>query len=320
MPGGWDGMFLPSPLFTCDNKLSINQSIKQEVALSVTPLGFTPERAGAIDFGEWVSLEYYQLIYTRPFPEADLSGFIKPFSFPVWMLLLASVLFFSAITVFGQTMQSRSRNNTLSNKSSVGEVSPSAGSGNTGVLGLAQTILEWTISPLLMQSTSWLPRGTVLRMLGGGWLLTSLVLVTVYGSSLKAMLILPRVPLPFTTLEGLAASGITFLTVNGTFMDTIVKHAPADSTFGRIRKHTNITHNVVSTITQVIQGVGASSAFTSILLPVLGMAFNKYGYCKLYICESFFLTLSGPMFPKGSSLKPKVDEMYVVGRGRAMQL
>lgn len=48
-----------------------------------------------------------------------------------------------------------------------------------------------------------------MRVVAGGWLLWAVVMSTLYRSNLKAMLILPKVRLPFDNLEELLASGIT---------------------------------------------------------------------------------------------------------------
>lgn len=55
-------------------------------------------------------------------------------------------------------------------------------------------------------------------MLAGVWLLLTLVFSTVYRSNLKAMLILPRLQLPFNTLEELIASGIPCFVVPDTVL------------------------------------------------------------------------------------------------------
>lgn len=57
-------------------------------------------------------------------------------------------------------------------------------------------------------ASAWLPRGGE-RLAAGVWLLLSLVLAQMYRSNLKAMMILPRLRLPFDSLEELIESGIT---------------------------------------------------------------------------------------------------------------
>ena len=55
-----------------------------------------------------------------------------------------------------------------------------------------------------------------MRVVVGLWLLTSFVLAIVYRCVLKAMLILPRVHLPFDNLEQLVQTGIHVAVGEGT--------------------------------------------------------------------------------------------------------
>ena len=52
------------------------------------------------------------------------------------------------------------------------------------------------------------PLRGVVKILTGLWLLLALILITVYRSNLKAMLILPKVNLPFDSLEQLTLTEI----------------------------------------------------------------------------------------------------------------
>ncbi|KAK8384403.1 hypothetical protein O3P69_009308 [Scylla paramamosain] len=55
----------------------------------------------------------------------------------------------------------------------------------------------------------------VVRGVAGLWLLAAFTLGSVYRSNLKAMLIIPKVNLPFDSLEELADSGITTAVFKG---------------------------------------------------------------------------------------------------------
>lgn len=80
--------------------------------------------------------------------------------------------------------------------------------------------------PTCATASAWLPRGGV-RLAAGVWLMLTLVLTQMYRSNLKAMMILPRLSLPFDTLEGLIESGIPCYIVPSTkFHNAIlVKHS-----------------------------------------------------------------------------------------------
>lgn len=64
----------------------------------------------------------------------------------------------------------------------------------------------------------WLPSGNAARLIAGTWLLMSFILGVVYRSNLKAMLIIPKVNLPFNNVEELVKSGIPTGVVEGISM------------------------------------------------------------------------------------------------------
>ena len=70
-----------------------------------------------------------------------------------------------------------------------------------------------------------MPGGGVARFAVGLWLLVTFILGTVYRSNLKAMLIIPKLELPFDTLEQLIESGIPVAVIKGTstHLDVVVR-------------------------------------------------------------------------------------------------
>ncbi|KAK8392342.1 hypothetical protein O3P69_014589 [Scylla paramamosain] len=61
-----------------------------------------------------------------------------------------------------------------------------------------------------------MPTGGCARLAVGMWLLIALILGTVYRSNLKALLIIPKLELPFDSMEDLIKSGITTAVLAGT--------------------------------------------------------------------------------------------------------
>ncbi|KAK8392790.1 hypothetical protein O3P69_014907 [Scylla paramamosain] len=61
-----------------------------------------------------------------------------------------------------------------------------------------------------------MPTGGCARLAVGMWLLIALILGTVYRSNLKALLIIPKLELPFDSMEDLIKSGITTAVLDGT--------------------------------------------------------------------------------------------------------
>ena len=75
----------------------------------------------------------------------------------------------------------------------------------------------------LLTAAAWEPRRTSVRLVAGLWLLASFIVASVYRSNLKAMLILPRTPFPFTTVNELAATDIPAYVIKGSLIDHAMK-------------------------------------------------------------------------------------------------
>lgn len=75
---------------------------------------------------------------------------------------------------------------------------------------------------LCCAASPWNPVGGRVRTVAGVWLLLALVLSTVFRANLKAMLILPRLQLPFDSLETLIQSRIPTYIPKATVFHKIV--------------------------------------------------------------------------------------------------
>lgn len=76
---------------------------------------------------------------------------------------------------------------------------------------------------LLSSAVPWNPRGVPVRTLTGVWLIVALIISTVYRSNLKAMLILPKVNLPFTTISEFLQTDIPLHIIEGSLADHYTK-------------------------------------------------------------------------------------------------
>lgn len=66
------------------------------------------------------------------------------------------------------------------------------------------------------------PSGTAVRVLWGMWLLAALIVGSVYRSNLKAMLILPKLRLPFDNVNELTQTDIPCLVPAGSALMHII--------------------------------------------------------------------------------------------------
>ncbi|XP_076038390.1 putative glutamate receptor [Oratosquilla oratoria] len=189
------------------------------------------DRAQQVDFSIPVWIDEWKIVYKRPVIEPDLQGFVKPFTLGAWGLLFGVA--FSLLLCTG-ILQS-----TLfffaPNKPKCSEASITSGSdGVKKDPSVSQITLKtlssstmWTIRVLLAQSMIWVPKGNSGRVVGATWLLSVLILSTVYKSNLKAMLIKPRVNIPFTNLEELIEyNKLPWRPIKGSVVHETMKSAP----------------------------------------------------------------------------------------------
>ncbi|XP_037787617.1 glutamate receptor-like [Penaeus monodon] len=211
-----------------------------EADLSMIPLSVNQVRAEAVDFSESLYVDQHNLFYKRPKAEADVVGFLRPFSLAV--------------------------------------------------------------------SVPWEPRNVPVRMVAGIWLLATLIIGTVYRSNLKAMLILPKVAVPFDTFEEFAEVDLPGLILRGSIIDAATKFAEPNSTLGKIRMKSDTDHDVARSLLKVFKGEVAGIASVSGITAINHYDFTTNGYCQLAITRSgIFSTSIALGFPKGSPLKPKID-------------
>ncbi|XP_045108205.1 uncharacterized protein LOC123502971 [Portunus trituberculatus] len=72
----------------------------------------------------------------------------------------------------------------------------------------------------------WMPLKDMARNVAALWLMMSFTLSSVYRSNLKAMIIFPRIHLPFSSLDELADSNIDSILVNGSAIHTHIMVVP----------------------------------------------------------------------------------------------
>ncbi|KAK7045738.1 hypothetical protein SK128_027615, partial [Halocaridina rubra] len=174
-----------------------------------------PERAYYTDLGEYTFMEDQVASYKRPQIEPDIIGFIKPYTPEVWLCVLAVLVTMTTVNFFiqrgslyikGLTRQSETA---FTVKTDENKLNPLKTFLNSGM----QTFSSLIGSPIPGVTPS-----QSLKFLSGMWLLMSFILASVYRSNLMAMLILPKVTLPFNSLEELVASKLPVWVPNGSAM------------------------------------------------------------------------------------------------------
>ncbi|KAK3870136.1 hypothetical protein Pcinc_024592 [Petrolisthes cinctipes] len=195
--------------------------------------------------------------------------------------------------------------------------------------GFGLDAVMWTVGALLTQSVSLEPPRGVVRGLTGLWLLLSLILATVYRSNLKAMIILPKVTLPFNNLEELTKAGLpVWIALDSVLYDMIYNSEP-QTTLGRLN-HTVYNYDMEYSIPGGIRDYQNGRHVMVIpLAPLMFLTHLDYtqnGRCKTYIMAETFAKNSQWViyFRKGSPLKAQLDPVCLkpikAEIGRALDL
>ncbi|XP_076067457.1 putative glutamate receptor isoform X1 [Oratosquilla oratoria] len=280
--GSWSGM--------------IGQLNRTEVDMALGPFALNHERFQAATFSKPFLFHEYLIMYPRPQLEPDLGGFYRPFTQLTWITIFLSLLLVStclcAVAILVRFL-------------------------GTEVQGAkyfqGSRTFTWVYGVLLGISMRWSPsHGSILAMV---WILVSLILSTVYKSNLKAMLILPKVNIPFNNLEELVnTNAMPYYVLQGMAVLQNLQDAPPNSVFGRAYRNVKVITNDVSAIADVVLDNKAAFFLDTLLIPAtMQRQYFKTQRCDLTMTPEAFVKLyMGTIgFPKGSPLVEEMDKVVL---------
>ncbi|XP_069172146.1 glutamate receptor ionotropic, kainate 4 isoform X2 [Procambarus clarkii] len=278
---------------------------RSEVAMSGVILSVSQQRSQAVEFSEPLYLDETTICYKLPALAPDLAGFIKPFTYKLWLLVLLTCLVVSSATHLILHTYSSPPPYSRRQHPSWRQVSGWSCSLDKASL--------WTLSVLMYQSVPWKPAEDGVRVITGVWLVAALIVGTVYRSNLQAMLTIPKLALPFTNLEELVHSNIPTAVSDSSMLHFALLNAERNSSLGRLSKQmvvyplTRQWQAIVHTEQGLIAGAGSRIGLNSLMT----LSFSKTGRCSMYLMSHGFLgpTPLSLAFPRGSALRPRVDEV-----------
>ncbi|KAK8387546.1 hypothetical protein O3P69_018230 [Scylla paramamosain] len=277
---------------------------RREANVTGTLLSVTWLRTQVVDFSEYLDIDEFTALHSRPALTSDVTGLVRPFTYQTWLFLLLSL-----ISAFAVTLIVVQRHQGLVAPRE--EQQRRHGKADWRI-NLKESWL-WTWCGLLGQSVPQQPEGQLVRVVVGQWMLFSFILAIVYRCVLKAMLILPRVHLPFDNLEQLVQTGIHVAVGEGTSIHVEIMLAANTSSVGQLRdvvvpvpaKHTKL-YNL-----KVMEGHLAGMRTRTVANFIVNDDFAKVGVCRAYIMSRGFFgpNILSIAFPKGSQLKQQFDSM-----------
>ncbi|KAG7161319.1 Glutamate receptor ionotropic, kainate 2-like 10, partial [Homarus americanus] len=154
-----------------------------------------------------------------------------------------------------------------------------------------------------------MPKRWSVHVVVGLWMLTGFILGTTYRSNLKAMLISPRIVIPFNTIQELVNSKITLFVPDSNSLHQAMMASSPDSPLGKLRPQSVFHQDYIQAIKDLFAGSIAASSPSLVTTNLEHTYFSQTGRCQLYIMSENLLQMPplGIGFPKGSPLKPKFD-------------
>ncbi|XP_045615622.1 glutamate receptor ionotropic, delta-1-like [Procambarus clarkii] len=170
--GDWNGM--------------IGMVKRNEADLALGPFGLTYSRSRVVDFSSPILIDYYRILVRRPRSEPEPLGFLMPFRWAVWVVLVACV------GVVGVVLYYVSMTYHL------------LGRGGVKIPGSEHLLLShcWTVySALLGAPFMWKVERGVERVVVATWCIMSMIVARSYSSALTSLLAVRTVPVKYNYLR-----------------------------------------------------------------------------------------------------------------------
>ncbi|XP_045118453.1 glutamate receptor-like [Portunus trituberculatus] len=147
----------------------VGMLLREEVDFALGPFFLSDSREKVADFTASFYYDSYYIVSQRPIASSDPSGIIKTFHPQVWLLVAVCM----------------------------------------AVVGVVMMAMMWLTERLpgngdrLVCPTSWLPENASGRLMVTVWVLSSLVIASVYRGNVTAMLTLPKIAVPIDSITDL---------------------------------------------------------------------------------------------------------------------
>ncbi|XP_042205611.1 glutamate receptor ionotropic, delta-1-like [Homarus americanus] len=281
---------------------------RKEADMAIGPFGVTLSRSSVADFSVPILSTDHTIFYPRPLVEPDLLGFTKAFTLTVWAAVLASLVVVTAAALICHFISPPR-----------GKREPVEGAEDVSALTshpAPHDRLSWLWGYMVLLGQVLLKRksGAGERVVVAVWLLASLILAVVYKSNLKALLIVPKVRIPFDSLEELVTQDeMKWNFPKGSIVQSFFEAAYAENATSTMglgwAGHYNLLLLPRSSIPSALSGVaGLLTRHSSIYM--MAQDFSQRGLCRLAITRGGFMAVQYSMaFPLNSSLRPVVDQL-----------
>ncbi|XP_063840060.1 glutamate receptor-like [Scylla paramamosain] len=176
--GMW-GIMLPNGSYNG----MVGMLLREEADFALGPFFIGESREKVADFTATFYYDSYYIVSQRPVASSDPTGIIKTFQPQVWLLVAVCMAVVGVVMMGMIWLTERLQ-----------------GSGGTSRVSWAAM---WSVQGLFQEPTSWLPGNASGRLMVTVWVLSALVIASVYRGNITAMLTLPKIEVPIDSINDL---------------------------------------------------------------------------------------------------------------------
>ncbi|XP_042856725.1 glutamate receptor ionotropic, delta-1-like [Penaeus japonicus] len=232
----------------------------------MAPFFVTPQRESVCDFSVPVYTDSQAILMVRPTVESDVSGFIKPFTSEVWLLIFLSI-FSIGVAMIGI-------------ESAEGKIF------NFSTPSLGSKAFMWVVQALSQESSEWLPVKDGGRLLVTTWLLASLVFMSSYSGILTAMLTVPRVTIPIDSLADLVTQDeLPWRLEAGSMMYSFFEESENEMGQKVFNDKAGTFQDCWAARENIANGEFAAICDSTTMMKAMSWDFSTTGDCHLYIAR-----------------------------------
>ncbi|XP_069988482.1 glutamate receptor ionotropic, delta-2-like [Penaeus vannamei] len=252
-----------------------------EVDFALGPFAFNWERYHyACEFTQPIFIDYESVFMRRPRVETDLFAFVRPFTWQVWLCLIGVIpltwfilvlfLYLSPDKIYAQETKA-SKTVKKENKKSH---------------------LIWVVRAVTNQSNPWLPSSDSRRVMVATWLLSMLILLSLFSGTLIAMLTVPLIRLPIDSTEDLVNQhDIPWAIESGSFLYQILYQATGGIYKALWDGHSERITDCYSFREDIKEGKYAAVCDKMTMKKVMSEDYSESGECNYYMAREDFKSM-----------------------------
>ncbi|XP_063885885.1 glutamate receptor-like [Scylla paramamosain] len=275
--GSWNGM--------------IGTVLRQEADIGLGPFGMSDSRSKVVDFTIPVFLEMLHVLVNRPLPQPDPAGFLAPFTWYVWVGILAGLVCVVATSVIVVRLLGFG--------------------GHPDVWHHVWAFYSVTVS----QNLPWVPKAVTSRFTFCLWMLLAVVIVRSYSGALTSLLAVKTLAVKYDSLRDvLDDTGLTLLmegsTALTTHLQTVKEGVYADlARESRVRaKYVKASETYAAAYDLIPDGRHAMLVEDVVCRKVYSDYFSMTGRCDFYMStKSFWRLIYAMIVQPGSPLRQLLD-------------